>query len=289
MIDVGCYHCGTQRSSPYATENGFTLVRCGGCGLLYVTPRPAEGDIARAHQLGVHPGEALLDTTGEFVAAKVTGYLAVLADLFPEGLRSGRRTWLDIGCGHGEFLAALAEFGGPALQLTGLEPNARKRQAARARGLPVEDFDLAACSRQYDYISLLNVYSHLPDPPAFLAACRLLLAPGGEMLLETGDVAHLRAGEMFRPMYLPDHLSFASEAILREILDRCGFEVIAVRKYPFIPFSLRRLRKELVRLLRPGRPSALRHLLSRRYRTDMYLRARLGAPTEGHGQPAVPP
>ena len=37
---------------------------------------------------------------------------------------------------------------------------------------------------------------------------------------------------MPRPFYLPDHLSFASESIIIRILERLGFEILSVKKYP---------------------------------------------------------
>ena len=50
---VPCPLCGSQDHVPWGRENGFAAVRCQGCGLLYVTPRPAAGEIAEANRLGL--------------------------------------------------------------------------------------------------------------------------------------------------------------------------------------------------------------------------------------------
>ena len=113
------------------------------------------------------------------------------------------------------------------------------------------------------------------NPPEFLSCGRDLLKAGGELLIQTGDVAHFTANEMYRPMLLPDHLSFASEEILSNILKRSGFENISVIKYPVVPFKPIRGVKELVKLLHPGKVSMISCLLDPKYNTDMYIRAKL--------------
>jgi len=247
MERAQCYNCGSDQHSYYAEENGFVLVKCSGCGLLFVEKPPSNESITQAHRQGVHRGTGALDVTGHYDAAKVPFYLEVLRDMFGE-LREPR-SWLDVGCGHGEFMTALEVFGQGRIQATGSEPNDRKREAARARSLNVSYFDLESHSATYDVISLLNVYSHLPDPPALIASFARLLNPGGELLIETGDTAHFSAADHFRPFYLPDHLSFASEEIVRGILDRAGYDIVNVHKYPLVKPTVRRIGKELAKLI----------------------------------------
>jgi SAM-dependent methyltransferase len=276
LRSVPCYHCGSRDGGFYAAENGFELVKCTGCGLLYVNPRPDDREIDEAHQLGLHEGEQAFDATGWYHPEKVGEYLEVLRDFFPEGLADPEPRWLDIGCGFGEFLTALARWSRGGVLATGVEPNVRKRQAAQKRGVDVTYFDLETHGGRYDVLSALNVYSHLPDPPATLARWKRLLEPGGELLLQTGDTAHLPAAVHYRPFYLPDHLSFASEGIVCGILERLGFEVLGVRKYPFVRPSPASWLRETAKLLVPGKVSRLRYLIRyRAYVTDMYVRARL--------------
>lgn len=282
VINVSCYNCESNHSTFYAEENGFTLVKCSSCGLLYVTPRPDQDEIDQAHQCGVHQGKAMLDVNRTFSVLQVDSYLKKLKDLYRSELVRGEYTWLDIGCGHGELLTALQQSSGGRVRARGLEPNEHKQQDARARGLDVSNFPVQNHDRHYDFISLLNVYSHLPDPPGFLGLCRNLLKPGGELLLETGDTADLSPEDHYRPFLLPDHLSFVSEGIVTNILHRCGFEVRAIRKYPAFPFrhSPARVILETAKRLLPQRESQIRKLmhdyrLSRKFKTDMYIRATL--------------
>ena len=229
METVSCYNCGTSDSVDFATENGYILRKCTQCGLLYVNPRPDVAEIEQAHKLGEHKGAKKLGTTGYYDFSKISAYLRTLQDLFGDGNELRGKRWLDIGCGYGEFMSALKKFSRNQLDVIGVEPNEHKTAAARRQGLNASYFDLDQHSETYDFISLLNVYSHLPNPPAALADWRHLLKPGGALLLETGDTAHMSPESHPTPYYLPDHLSFASESIVRGVLEKAGFEVLAVR------------------------------------------------------------
>ncbi len=268
MKVLTCYHCGSGERSDYGSENGYHLVKCSGCGLLYVEDRPDDTQISQAHKQGKHSGEHELDVTGRFDAGRVTWYLKVLEDLYG-GDVAGIKSWLDVGCGHGEFVAAVMQYGRGGITVKGSEPNEKKQESARKRGLDVGYFDIESHAGRYDVVSLLNVYSHLPDPPGFIRSLKNLLNPGGELILETGDVSDLPAHKLYRPYSLPDHLSFASAKILTEMLERAGFEVVRVKKYPVVLYPF----KEFVKLFVPGYRSMLRYLFMPP--TDMYIRARL--------------
>lgn len=275
MQSVDCYNCRDNNSEPYAVENGFHLVKCRDCGLLYVNPRPEEDEIEEALRFGMHKGEQTLETTGWYHPERVSEYIQTLRSVFPGGLPNDIHTWLDIGCGQGEFLTAIQEFAGDRVTAVGIEPNKHKQLAARKRGLNVQFFDLSNHQGKYDAVSVLNVFSHLPDPPTTLRQWKSLVKPGGILLLQTGDTANLTAEVHYRPFYLPDHLSFASEAIVSVILSNLGLRIEAVKKFPFIRPSAIALLRETVKLFWPKKSSKIRYLFrSRKYITDMYVLAR---------------
>jgi SAM-dependent methyltransferase len=138
-------------------------------------------------------------------------------------------------------------------------------------------FDIESHEDKYDFISLLNVYSHLPNPPAFLKSLKNLLNPGGEIVVQTGDTAHFPADEHYRPFYLPDHLSFASEKIVTGILKRLGFEILCICKYPYFSVTPEVVVKEIVKALLPQYQSRIWYYLKwKSYsQTDMFIRARI--------------
>jgi SAM-dependent methyltransferase len=283
MIEVLCYNCGSSSRTPYATENGCNLVKCADCGLLYVCPRPSDEEIAEGVTLGAHTGEKTIESTGRYMGAKVAIYRKVLKDIYASELQNRNRTWLDVGCGHGELLVVLQELSKNKVNARGIEPNRHKIDAARNRGLKVDYFDLTSHDGLYDSISLLNVYSHLTDPPGFLRMVKQRLKSGGELLLETGDTADLPADIYPRPFLLPDHLSFCSERILSDMLTRIGFQIVSINKYPtFKLWTMKwRILRETVKIFLPNKESQLAvmyrwHRVAR-YRTDTWIRARVAA------------
>ncbi len=276
MKITDCYNCGSIQSVFYASENGYTLVKCAGCGLLYLQDRPADDQISQAHKQGKHSGLKELDTTGVFNSRKVSQYISILSDIFKQVPNQGKE-WLDVGCGNGEFMVAVQDYHGGRMAIVGTEPNVQKQESARKKGLDVRYFDLESHDRKYDTISLLNVYSHLPNPPAFIRTLKGLLNPGGELILQTGDTAKFSAKDHYRPFHLPDHLSFASESIVTGILERAGFCVISINRYSATPFTLSNFAIEAAKFVLPGKISRIKFFLKpRKYsNTDMFIRARL--------------
>ena len=276
MSNVNCYNCNADQNEFFMKENGFTMVKCSKCGLLYVKDPPDDEMRKIAVSEGKHKGEKEIDASERFVANKIPQYKIVLNDLF-EGGFSNIKNWLDVGCGHGEFIIAVNSFSKEKIAVSGSEPNIYKQNSARSKGLNVTYFDIETHQKKYDVISLLDVYSHLPNPVLFIQMLKNLLNPGGELILETGNSANFSAKEITKPLCLPDHLSFASEKIVIDILERNGFEIIKIKKYPYLVFDLKSICKEVVKLVVPNYHSYIRHYFNwkKHSETNMYIRAKL--------------
>ncbi len=278
-LAVPCPICGADESVPYAEENGWRLVRCADCGVLHVTPRPDPAATAAAHEYGLHRGDSTLAITGRFRPDRVAGLRRTLTALYGPSLPAGVTSWLDVGCGHGEFLTALQRFAGPGVSAVGLEPNRTKAAGCVERGLDVRSVGLDEVDGRYSVVSLLNVFSHLQDPRAFLADCVERIEPGGELLIETGDTAGLRSDEHPRPLYLPDHLLFADEQLVRRVLTEVGLEVVATHHQSAaaaVPLQVLGECRRAVQLRQapPVVDASRRWWRERRRRIDLWVRAR---------------
>ncbi|HEX4338965.1 MAG TPA: class I SAM-dependent methyltransferase [Polyangiaceae bacterium] len=107
---------------------------------------------------------------------------AVVFDLL-DGAPPG--SFVEIGCGGGELLVALARkgFRGIATDRSG---NARRRSRARLgeEGITtVSIVDELPVGDVFDHVFLFEVLGYAPDPVELLATCRELLAPGGRFLV----------------------------------------------------------------------------------------------------------
>jgi ubiquinone/menaquinone biosynthesis C-methylase UbiE len=147
---------------------------------------------------------------------------------------------LDLGCGAGEFSAALLEAGATPIAVD-VAGEALRRARERVPGLdarlwpcgqplPVEDASV-------DVAWAGEVVEHVVDVAPWLSEVRRVLRPRGTLLLTTPDhgpgtllalaVSPRRFAAHFEPR--SDHVRFFSRRTLRELLDDLGFDVTEVR------------------------------------------------------------
>jgi SAM-dependent methyltransferase len=119
---------------------------------------------------------------------------------------------LDVGCGAGDFLLTL-----PAeLTKYGAEPSAAAAAAARLRGVSILSPTLAQLPplAAFDVITMIDVIEHVADPGELLDQALSHLAPGGHLIVATGDPRNLLWRRVFRSRFwyssFPEHITFPS-------------------------------------------------------------------------------
>jgi SAM-dependent methyltransferase len=149
-------------------------------------------------------------------------------------VRAGDRA-LDIGCGTGEFTAALAQAGARPV---GAEVAGAALDRARARH-PELDFRLVPIEgplpfedNAFDLVWASEVIEHVTDTARWLSEVRRLLAPGGRLLVTTPSHGRLRVAlggvERFSEP-LGDHLHLYTRRSLESLLHEFGFSEVRVR------------------------------------------------------------
>ena len=235
---IDCPCCGEDQNIFWASENGFTAVKCSHCNCVYVNPRPSASSIEESVRLGVHQsGNGLLNVVSRFQRQKIKGFYNRLLNLFPNNELRNELKWLDIGAGYGELLCAVKEITSEKSFMQGVEPCEPKRKKAQKLGLNIVESP-QTIDNKFNYISLINVCSHLPDPISFLADIKSILSPKGEILLVTGNGGDIPAAEYPEPLYLPDHIVFLAEKNIIDIFDSLSMDVIKLNKYKtYLPTS----------------------------------------------------
>lgn len=225
-----CQACEATGPALLYPRDGFHIVQCRSCGLVYVGEDPAAIDFDALYDERYYTGGqegVFADYVGQAPARRAAARrrLFTLRRLVPRG------RLLDVGCAACFFLAeAQAHY-----QVRGVELSAFSSRFAREQfGLDVVTgtlHDAAFDAASFDLVTLWDVIEHVPDPVAVLAEVARVLAPGGRVVLTTGDIgcAYAQArGADWHLMTPPFHLYFFSRATLARLAARAGLRVLHV-------------------------------------------------------------
>jgi SAM-dependent methyltransferase len=231
----------------FGTRERFDYVHCASCGCLQIAELPSDPSLHYAEgyyslrarerrprrgirrRLQRRAARALLRGTG--------GPARWLARLLPQPESVG---WmltarvpadapvLDVGCGRGERLRELADFG--FLDLTGIDPHV-ERDVTYPDGVRVLRRDLGEESRRYRLIVLSHVLEHALDPRSMLVDARSALEPGGCVLVRIplADGAAFREyGVDWVQLDAPRHLHLFTRRALERLAGGAGLRIEAV-------------------------------------------------------------
>ena len=174
-------------------------------------------------------------------------WAAVPPDAEPERFAL-RRDWLlarvspgdkvlDLGCGAGEFAAALGAHEAIAVAVDAAPEAVRRAKERGVDALLVKpDAPLPFTEAQFDAVWIGETLEHLVDPVGALHEVRRVLRPRGRLLATTPDhpPALLRAladdPDRFAEHFSPrtDHLRFFNERSLRALLTDLGFQDVEI-------------------------------------------------------------
>ncbi|MBX9791593.1 MAG: methyltransferase domain-containing protein [Pirellulales bacterium] len=233
LIEVACPLCDGATARPERKVNGYALVRCRACGMVYVNPQlDAEGLLeqyaSREAPLALKRHYARVTTP-----ARIAEYDAMLAAI--ERFAPARGRMLEIGCGAGYFLARAQARG---WQVTGLDAAPWVAEAAAERGLAdVRVATLAEAgldSASFDVVVMAQVLEHLPRPREVLVDARRVLRPGALFYANVPNYRTLPilAGRDDFVLNAPmAHVNYFTPRTLAELCRRAGFTVLATSSF----------------------------------------------------------
>ncbi len=217
------------------------IVACRNCGLVYTNPRPSREAIKHNYEVVEDP--LYLQ---ERVAREITFRKHLRALERFTGPGRGRRL-LDVGAYVGVFVEVACEAGWDAV---GLEPSLWAFNYARERGLTMvrgtleeADFD----PNSFDVFTMWDVIEHLGDPLGEMRRACQIIRPGGWVAIHTMDLGSLFARLMGSrwPWLMEMHVYYFTRRTLRELLEKAGFRVAAIRpegRYLRLQYLTTRLR-----------------------------------------------
>jgi SAM-dependent methyltransferase len=219
-----CILCGTGERKPVCTKNGFEIVRCVACGLVFVDPMPSPVQIEEYYREGYDQFRYSFASPSDAPPKRRMGELRLL-----ERHAGTRRSVLDVGAAFGHFLSNARTHG---WEVTGVEPQNNARARARERfQLEIRESVGEVPDQCVDAATLWHVIEHIATPVDFLVSIRPKLRQGGIVAVTTPNINSLVAratGESWGWLSPPDHLFLYSPHTLPRLLERTGFEVLEV-------------------------------------------------------------
>jgi len=230
-----CTLCGSPENARFDQRefHGHQVINliCRNCGLVFQSPRMTMAELDQFYQAEYRSmyqgdeGPSLKD-----INVQMARTISLVS--FVDGHINHLNDHLDIGSSTGELLLGFQKAFGT--QPFGVEPGGSYRRYAQDQGMevfPSLDALQQANGSRFDLITMAHVMEHLPDPVAYLIDLREeYLAPGGWLLLE---VPNLYAHDSFEVA----HLFAFSAHTLKQLVQRAGFEVVALKKHG-LPRSL---------------------------------------------------
>lgn len=210
------------------------LGRCPACGLVQAGERPSNQQLEEYYSRYCYAREAAWVVS----EATLSSLDSVAALLRPYRLTN---RCLDVGCGAGAFLTALARGGWAAegTELSGVAAERLEQMGFRIHRGAIED--VALPRESYDVVVMSEVLEHLRDPRAALGNVATALRRGGVVYLTTpnyGALSRLVLEDRWRIVGVPEHLFYFSAASLAALLRAVGLRPVRIWTEGLNPYEL---------------------------------------------------
>jgi len=220
-----CEVCGCRQVQPVYDLPGtpYQLVRCVSCGLGSLSPQPTPDELTRYYPSHYYGSEGrkfspLIEWLVRIVGARHAHFLA-------RQCAPGRRI-LDVGCGRGVTLKALADQGYEAHgfevhadAMRGIDPRIHTHIAD---SLQQADFP----AESFDEVLIWHVLEHIPNPRQTLSEIHRILRPGGVLIVAVPNWSSWQArwaGSAWFHLDPPRHLFHFPLKALKQLLTANGF------------------------------------------------------------------
>jgi SAM-dependent methyltransferase len=239
LQSVACNLCDSNSHTRIMHKHGYIIVKCNGCGLVFVNPRMRAEDLAEQvygeEYFGAERGYGLEDHFSDRSRALAMRWGRERLDWIEQSAKPGRV--LDVGCAAGFFLLAAKERGWDP---HGMEISDHAASYARETlGLDVATGEFSSVDPEpdsFDLITMLDVIEHFADPLQALRNAHAALRPGGRLFAVTPNFDSLAAktlGDKWGLVEPEHHLFYFTPQTLDAILEKAGFRV-AARRWPLL-------------------------------------------------------
>lgn len=210
------------------------VCQCSGCGLIQLSndPVPYYKEVIRA--------AAFSEEMKDFRRKQFDSFIQ---KFFLKGKKV-----IEIGCGRGEYLSIMQQFG---IEAYGLEHSEESVMQCVNNGLKVSKGFIQSSTYRLDYAPfdafyILNFLEHLPDPNSTLRGIYNNLTDDAIGLVEVPNFDMILRNKLFSE-FTCDHLFYFTKETLNTTLRLNGFEIIECNEvwYEYIISAIVKKRKKL--------------------------------------------
>ncbi len=233
-VDISCQVCGgSSFKVKEDSGSGYKVLQCSGCQFAFVRPLPAD-DLLREN----YAQEYYQPWITKQRQSRIKMWKKRLKRLNSAVPKKG--TLLDVGCGDGLFLEIARSSG---WKVFGTEFSSYAVSFIKEKyGIDVFQGDITGfepAEKAFNAVTLWHVLEHTRDPAAVMKKVRSLLKDEGILVLALPNLDNWasqgiyrlvkgRKQHLFSPLDRELHLNFFKKETLVALLEKAGFEVIAV-------------------------------------------------------------
>lgn len=210
----------------YSISHSF----CEECGYIFIN----DSNRVDYHKFYTNEYDFLLDGDVEPTIGDIK-YSKYLVDFYSEFIRENKKkTFFDIGGGKGNFINAVYDKF-PELEYTALEPSKSfetLKKKSFIEELHNDFFDSNNFDKRYDFLSIIGVLEHVPDPKKFLLDIRNIMNGSSYLLIEVPNFKNNKSD-----LLTIDHLSKFTEESIKNLFNITGFDVIKQQILSTVPMQ----------------------------------------------------
>jgi len=253
-----CPVCGSLKLNKVLTANDylvsgelFDIMECEKCSLRFTSPIPDENEIGKYYKSDKYISHAKRTTSIFDIVYKIVRKYT---------LRSKRKTveriskkqngtLLDIGCGTGDFLIKMKDYG---WEISGVEINNSARAIAeKSIGKTIfNQNEFLNSDKKYDVITLWHSLEHLHELKKYLQKISKSLNANGVVMIAVPNYNSYDAeyyNKDWAAYDVPRHLYHFSPKAMIKLMEKFKFKLIYNKQMPFDPFYVSLLSEMSVR------------------------------------------
>ncbi|MCH8004062.1 MAG: class I SAM-dependent methyltransferase [Nanoarchaeota archaeon] len=253
---VKCNLCNSDSTRIFMKVDGFNIVKCKNCDLIYVNPRLKFNELEKIYKNKIYfNNQSFKDTNYTFYGYE--NYLLEKKDIIYTFIRrlnviekyKKPGTLLDIGCALGFFLELALKRGWKArgIEISKVAAGyAKKHQKSPVFNGTLEEVNYK--KESFDVITIFDVIEHVPNPKKTILQIKNLLKPGGIISITTPNIGSLPAkilGKKWEEVRrVREHIYYFSDKTLNRLLKESGFKILKIEsagRYFSVESAVRRL------------------------------------------------